>query len=215
MPEPPTVGEVERLALQRETWTTDALIHRIHRTDVSPERFNPGDGRGRFHPLVTQSAPARAIPTFYGGSSLIGALCETLFRLEPANHRGPFPVPKKRALQFAHATLRPTRSLNLLALKGDNLRALGLMRSQLLEPGPAHYDRTASWASILHAACPNADGLIWRSRQHDESECLVLFGDRVGEAELVVTERMSFEPPHGWQTLLAAATQAGFAITES
>lgn len=89
------------------------------------------------------------------------------------------------------------------------------MRSPLLEPRPAHDARTAPWASTLHAACPDIDGLIWRSRQHDESQCLVLFGDRLGEAELVVSDRMRFEPPHGWQTLLAAAAQAGFVITES
>jgi hypothetical protein len=159
VPEPPAVAEIKGLALQWESWTTEALIHRIHRTYVLPERFNPGDGHGRFHPIVTRSAPTRPIPTLYGGSSLIVALCETLFRLEPANHRGPVPVPKKRVLQFAHAAHRPTRTLTLLTLQDDNLRALGVMRAQLLEPGPAHDARTAPWASTFHAACPDAHGL--------------------------------------------------------
>lgn len=213
VPLPPAAAALRALRLEIEYWRRGRPLHHIHHVDHGASSFNPGKGKGRFHPIARPDGVS--IPTLYGGSTLVGALCETLFRLEPsAGYPGRATVPKKRALRHAYALLLVRRPLRLLRLGGDNLRQLALLRAQLLEPGPSHYARTARWGEALHAAFADIDGLVWRSRQHDESDCMLFFGDRVRNGDLGVDQQITFETPAGWKMLLEAAARAGFVVTE-
>ncbi|CAI10656.1 hypothetical protein p2A263 (plasmid) [Aromatoleum aromaticum EbN1] len=213
VPLPPDAAALRTLPLEPEFWLRGRALYHIHELEHGASSFNPGKGKGRFHPIARLGGAS--IPTLYGGSTLVGALCETLFRLEPsAGYPGRAAVPKKRVLRHAYALIVPRRPLRLLRLGGDNLRQLALLRAQLLEPGPSHYGRTARWGEALHAAFADIDGLVWRSRQHDESDCVLFFGDRVRDGELGVDRQTSFETPAGWKMLLEAAARAGFVVAE-
>jgi hypothetical protein len=49
---------------------------------------------------------------------------------------------------------------------------------------------------LTFAHHPDADGLVWTSRQCDPEICLILFGDRIAEADFNVLQsrRISAEP---------------------
>lgn len=77
------------------------------------------------------------------------------------------------------STLTPTRSLRLVELHGAGLGRLNLTHGELIETGAKQYPRTALWGQALHDADVNFDGLVWRSRQFNDSFALMLWGDRV------------------------------------
>jgi hypothetical protein len=112
------------------------------------------------------------------------------------------------------STLASTRDLRLIELKGHGLRKLGLKRSQLIDTDSDQYDTTRRWAETLFALEKTSDGLIWMSRQHDESEAIVLFGNRVARSALQVIEapRPLYPPSAGWLEVLRAADAADITI---
>jgi hypothetical protein len=95
------------------------------------------------------------------------------------------------------------------------LHRLGISRAELIASESDQYPRTVLWAQALHTCRPDADGLVWVSRQHDTSLALVLFGDRVHSEDLVVEE-----PPQplavgpGYEEVQRAADLAGIALLD-
>lgn len=102
---------------------------------------------------------------------------ETIFRTMPSD-RPPTAVPRALINRYGACLIEFRRDVLLLPLDGYNLRSLGLVRAQLLEPGPKHYPRTARWAEAIHAAFPRIEGLRWFSRQFDGARSFLFFGDR-------------------------------------
>lgn len=193
-----------------ETWDAGKPIVRVHHAAFGATEFNPGKGEGRFHPIFHRGA---AVPTIYGSDTFEGALSETVFRKVPA--RGPAKAIRQSVLMpILSCTLVPRRPLRLVQLRGFGLRKLGLTRAQLIESDADHYPATRAWASAIHAAVADADGLIWMSRQHDTSAALVLFATRVERSVLtVIAPPRSLYPPSGaWQDVIAAAEAADITI---
>ena len=195
-----------------ETWEAVRPIIRVHHFAFGATEFNPGKGGGRFHPLVDREM---RIATLYGASSIEGALSETAFRFVPV--AGPEKVIRPEALMpMVTCTLLPRRPLRLIQLRGAGLEKLGVTRAEMTESDIDQYPVTRAWATALYAATPDADGLIWMSRQHQKSEAIVLFGTRVERSELVVgaPARSLFPAGDSWHHVVAAAEAAGITILE-
>jgi 16S rRNA C1402 (ribose-2'-O) methylase RsmI len=72
---------------------------------------------------------------------------------------------------------------------------------------------TRLWAAALHRAAPEADGLVWVARAHDQARARVLFGDRVGRADLAPDDAgLPLIVGPGRALVEDAATRAGILI---
>ena len=193
-----------------DTWPADKPIIRVHDSSFGGTEFNPGQGDGRFHPLFAQGT---AIPTLYGSNTFEGALSETIFRAVPLTGPDRFIRPLW-LMPVVSCTLLPVRPLHLVQLRGAGLRKLQLSRVELIESQADQYPLTRAWAAAFYTAYPDADGLIWMSRQHDMSEAIVLFGMRVQRDELTIAAppRSLYPPGDGWHDVLVAAEAAGITV---
>ena len=106
----------------------------------------------------------------------------------------------------------PKRDLRLAALFEPDLRAWGLTRTALIDTPKSTYGQTAMWAQAIHAAHTDIDGLVWTSRQSDPAVCVVLFGDRVAEADLGVIRRFEASEPAVLLRLRGYGLRAGITI---
>jgi hypothetical protein len=86
--------------------------------------------------------------------------------------------------------IAPKRDLRVAGLFAPDLKAWGLSRGELIETPKSTYGQTALWAQAIHRARSDLDGLIWTSRQCDPDQCVILFEDRVGEADFEIHDRI-------------------------
>jgi len=182
-PEPP-----RRLgAPGRTVITAGTILHRIHDKGYEPTAFNPGLGRpSRFAPL--RDPDGTAIPTLYAATSYECAAHETVFH-EIQHDADRKTVRLDAILPLDHSIVAPARDLTLAALFEPDLNRWGLSRRHLIDTYPSAYATTARWALAIHDADTGIDGLVWTSRRCDPERALVLFGDRVGPADLVAISR--------------------------
>lgn len=61
---------------------------------------------------------------------------------------------------------------------------MGTSKADLIESGRLLYTQTRLWARAIYLQHSDIDGLVWKSRQHDDSDAFVLFGDRVKPGDL-------------------------------
>lgn len=127
------------------------------------------------------------IPTIYAGTTLDCALMETVF------HDVPFASGPKIWSKASHVVgkvyskLTVNRDLALIDLSAIALRKLGISRKDLIECDGSQYPETRAWALELHDQNPDAEGLIWTSRQADPERAIVLFEDRLTGPALVAS----------------------------
>ena len=198
LPDPPPAAALDPATT---TWRVGRRLYRVH--DASPANaFNPGYGRGRFHPV--HDGRGRPIPTLYAADAIDGALSESVFRGVGASggriHRADL-----EPLRFSRLVL--DADLRFVDLTGLALRRLGLTRGQLIEAPEWLYRSTARWAEALHEAESTAHGLLWVSRQCDTAKAVVLFGDRV-EASWLRADGPA-EPLHGGRGFRRVCEAAG------
>jgi hypothetical protein len=77
------------------------------------------------------------------------------------------------------STITPLRGLRLAELHGAGLGHLGATHGELIETGAKQYPRTALLGQAVYDHAAGVDGLIWRSRQFNDSFALMLWGDRL------------------------------------
>lgn len=153
------------------------------------------------------------MPTLYAADRIEGALSETVLHSIPA--RGSLKIVRRERLKsLGVSVLAPRRELTLLQLHGFGLRRLGVTREELIASEAEQYPRTVLWARALHACRREADGLVWVSRQHDRSLCVVLFGDRVTQADLRVVRRPRPLVTTAFEMVQTAIDAAGIAIVD-
>ncbi|TVP56829.1 MAG: RES domain-containing protein [Gemmatimonadales bacterium] len=158
---------------------------RVYHRDYRPESFNPGvrtEPLGRFH--FFDDERGRRVPVLYTAEGEDAAISETVFRDLPVGSREPAVVPESLLAFYGLVRLRARRDLALVELHGHGLRRLGLRPGSLTGTGPEGYPRTVEWARALHGALPEADGLVWMSRQFNSERAIMLFGDRAEEVDL-------------------------------
>lgn len=207
LPDPPAPSDLHPLLL---TWESGRAFVRCHDARFGATEFNPGVGRGRFHPFP--NVEGTVVPALYASDRMEGALSETIFHDIPVRGEG------KRLLRarfdsYLVSSLACERDLTLVQLHGFGLSRIGVSRAELIETEADGYARTVAWARALHAADVGSDGLLWVSRQHDESHALVLFGDRVRRPDLwVVKSPLPLGFGEGLSAVEHAAEQAGILL---
>jgi len=190
------------------SWKAHVLIHRIHPDVYGATQFNPSaSGNARFSPI--QSAPGVPIPTLYGSMAFEGAAMETVFHDVPLT-TGLKTYQKSKLDGHSYSILDPQTDLTLLDLRGLGLRKLGLQQKDLIETEKDTYPQTRSWAEACHAAFPAAQGMVWVSRQHNTTQAVVLFEDRISLGTLVVNQapQSITMPPSGHYTSLLELAQS-------
>ena len=184
VPAPPTEGLNPKI----KVWKAKRRLFRVHARKYLPDSFNLGRGSGRFHPIIDKNG--NQIPTLYASDQINGALAETVFRDLFAGDNVYYRQLEGQRL----SRLEQSKALSLVDLTGFGLKKLRLTRANLLEPDEDYYKETAAWAEALHTAAPNAQGMIWVSRQFDKASSILLFGDRIKPhtlKDLKVTEKLN------------------------
>jgi hypothetical protein len=163
--------------------------------------FNTTSASRRFRPI--QDPSAVIVPTIYGADLNSGALSETVFHDVPV--RGPGRrIFRKALVPMVLSTITPNRDLQLVELHGSGLGRLGTSHGELIEAGASQYPRTALWGQALYNHAARFDGLIWRSRQFNDSLALTLWGDRV--------DRFTDLAPHEHDYPMPLFAGAGFEL---
>jgi hypothetical protein len=156
------------------SWPAGHPIIRCHRIDRDATEFNMSNASGRFRPVINHGV---IVPTLYGADLVQGALSETVFHDVPV--RGPGRrVQRKSLITLMRSTFIAKRDLRLVQLHGAGLTRLGVTHGELIESSSIQYRDTAVWAQALHDHA-DYDGLVWRSRQFNDSYAVMLWGDRV------------------------------------
>ena len=147
-------------------------------------QFNPCRvGPTRFAPI--RDGAGRCIPSLYAGSTVDSAIHETVFHDVPPSAKRKT-VPKSAIDRCSHSTLLVRRPLQLASLRAPDLMRLGVDRETLIGSLPTQYGRTALWAKAIHDRSDDVDGMIWTSNLCDPDAALLLFGDRIVPADLLV-----------------------------
>ena len=196
-------------------WPAGAEIIRCYDSEYGSTEFNPGPSSARFRPIYDGGV---IVPTIYGSNLEDGALSETVF------HSVPVRVAPGRKKQMEERTLTPKlmtsivceHELKLIKLTGTGLGGIGVTHAELIESSSKQYAATAEWAQALYDAVPNAHGMVWRSRQNNDAEAVVIWGTRVERKHL---HNHSSNPPlalahgAGLDRVRDIATQLKIALT--
>lgn len=176
---PSTITPVppDTLHVTMATLAAGDVLHRVHLDQYAADQFNPGVlGNARFSPI--RDAQENPIPTLYAGTTMPVAMMETVFHDVPYTP-GFKSFDKGKLTGQQHSTIEVTQDLHLVDLRSVPLRKLGVSRKQLIETEKNQYPATRAWAEAVHSQCPDAQGLLWISRQDDSALACVIFGDRV------------------------------------
>lgn len=203
VPAPPS-----KLSPRLTVWAAGVPFVRVHRLAFKPAQFNPGGAgvQGRFHFFTDPSGVV--VPILYGADSADGAIAETVFR----DIRSGGVMLVGRLAGLAIAQLTPRRDLQLIELHGYGLKRLGLHPNELTSTDPTEYAQTLAWAKSFHGAVPDADGLVWMSHQFNTSRALMLFGDRVDEADLSAGSPLPLMFGTGLEAVERSANEAGITV---
>lgn len=176
-------------SINTQTITKGTVLHRTHSSSFRAAQFNLCMGQPtRFAPF-NDSAGA-CVPTLYAATSREAAAFESIFHdIEPA---AAFKTVRLDVVESRCVSrIAPKRDLVLAGLFAPDLKAWGLSRTELIETPKSTYAETVLWAQAIHLASPDIDGLLWTSRQCDPEQCVILFADRVGEAEFEVHDSIA------------------------
>jgi hypothetical protein len=200
LPRPPLAVEIEVLESRSE-------LVRVHHQRFRPAEFNAtAVPRARFRPFGDP-----VVPTMFAARDDDTALAESVFHDVPV--RGLRQLPQAALDGRVLSRLACARDLRLLALHGYGLQRLGVTHGELIECGPAEYPWTARWGEALHAAAPDADGLVWMARRFTGRSSIMLFGDRVGQDDLEAqAQPLELWRGPGLELALEAAQQAGIGL---
>ena len=144
---------------------------------------------------------------------MAAAIHETIFHDIPPN------VPRKTVPQFlvegrTLSVLVARRSLRLASLRAPDLMKWGVRQASLIGSLPSQYRHTATWARAIHEQFAHVDGLIWTSNRCDPDDALLLFGDRVAGADLVVASARDGADRSFLNDVRQAGDRSGIRITQ-
>ena len=169
-------------------WGGGQRLFRVHPSHYQAIEFNAtSKGDARFSPLI--SFDEQVIPTLYAGSTLDCALMETIFHDVPYVSGPKLHSKANHVVGKSASVLQVTRDLQLVDLTSIALRKLGVPPENLTRTDAALYSETRAWTLAIHQGRPEAEGLLWTSRQDDRAFALVLFGDRVEPESLQSTDK--------------------------
>lgn len=203
VPAPPA-----RMDIKTVTWGTEQVMHRIHEDRYEADAFNPGKGWARVSPI--KDGDGEQIPTLYAGTTFECAVMETFFHNVPFEP-GLKPVPKKDAVNRVHSQLTCKTPLKLADLTSIGLRKIGVKKLFLIETDGDQYINTQKWAEAIHVQHTDVQGLFWTSRQNDQEQAIMLFGDRLkpGTLQVVAESKNLINDEATWNKVLDLADDIG------
>ena len=152
------------------------LLHRVLSATRTATDFNPGFGaRTRFGFFGNPGKPI--VPIMYAADTEDAAIAETLLHDIPAE--GGL-LPYDQYADKVLVRLEVTQRLRVGVLHGTGLRRLKVRAGELTSSPASSYDTTVRWAEAAHNA--GLDGLVWMSRQCNDTKAYVFFGDRCAQA---------------------------------
>ena len=110
------------------------------------------------------------------------AIHETIFHDITANAKKKIISGQDIHVQI-HVKIRVKRTLNLVGLRNPPLNNWGIKQTELIGSDAELYHKTARWAAAIYNNFPEAEGLIWTSRQCDPDDAILFFGGRVEAAD--------------------------------
>jgi len=140
---------------------------------------------------------------------------ETIFHDVPFK-AGFKPFSKLKMEGKVHSALLSTADLRLIDLSTVALHKLGVKRIQLIDTTKAHYPATRRWAQALYTQFPDAQGLRWTSRQDDQADAIMLFGNRVSPSDLGwegLSESLILDE-HAHPSVMALSTRIGVTLVD-
>jgi hypothetical protein len=156
-------------------WPEGKPIVRCHDATMGATEFDTTAVSRRFRPVDGVDG---IDATIYGADLRQGALSETVFHDVPVRGTARR-IQRKAFIHTVLSTIVPARELRLVQLHGAGLRRLQVTNAKLIETGARQYPRTARWGQALHDHGDAFDGLVWRSRQFNDSLAIMLWDDRV------------------------------------
>ena len=149
------------------------LLYRVLSATRTATDFNPGFGS----PTRFGFFGRPKVPILYAADTEDAAIAETLL------HDIPAPgglLPYDQYATKVLVRLKVTRSVRLGVLHGTGLRRLKVTAAELTASAASSYDSTVRWAAAAHRT--GLDGLVWMSRQCNDTKAYVFFGDRCTDA---------------------------------
>ena len=172
-----------KLNVTMRLWGGGKNVFRVHPAAYKALEFNStSKGDARFSPLY--SADGKVIPTLYAGSTLDCALMETVFHDVPFVNGPKLHSKAKHVVGKVVSTLQVKQDLSLIDLTSIPLRKLGVRPEDITRTDASRYAETRARALVMREENPEAQGLLWTSRQDDTALAVVLFGDRVNAGSL-------------------------------
>ncbi len=166
------------------TVPTNTSLFRIHASRFAATQFNPNPVTNPFRAGRFDSA-AGDYSYLYAAQNIAGAAAEALLRDVPEAEVGqPRLLPTAYVKGKRLSEIRVRREVRLVDLTGPGAHSFS-QDSWLTKCDGVYYPYTQHWAKKIREWCPDAAGLLWRSRIDDNELVLVIFGDRVTGDTLV------------------------------
>jgi hypothetical protein len=148
------------------------LLYRVLSATRTATDFNPGFGS----PTRFGFFGKPTVPIMYAADTEDAAIAETLLHDIPAEG-GLLPYDQYASKVLVRLEL--ARSLRLGVLHGTGLRRLKVTAAELTSSPASSYRSTVRWAEAAHDV--GLDGLVWMSRQCNDTKAYVFFGDRCAD----------------------------------
>jgi hypothetical protein len=171
-------------------WYDRGSYFRIIPRGADPLWFNPNTSTdpadalhgGRFHPF--ESASGQRVPTFYAAASLKAAISESplLHDLPLAPSGYPFVLSMAKVAQYQYSQLRAISDLQLVDLTRLGSDRVKISNELISWCRREDYPLSRAAARLLHTRYTTAQGIRWTSRRYPPADCVVLFGDRIGDS---------------------------------
>ena len=184
-----TIKEPPRALTKAEykTLSKGAILHRVHRRDYGFAEFNKGKGDAtRFAPFYDSSG--KLVPSLYATSTLQAAIHETIFHdIRADTEKTNKTIPEEKVHDKMHSELRTMRAIKLVELRNPLLNNWGIEQVELIGSPSELYHKTVLWVAAIYNNFPEAEGLIWTSRQCDPNDAILFFGGRVKATDFELT----------------------------
>lgn len=209
----------DAISIFKETLPAGRVLYRCHAMSWPGNSFNPGrelssnDYGARFSPF--KDMRGQLVPSLYAANSMAGALAETLFHdLIGGERRGFLSI--RPWIKWGMSQLVLRRELTLVTLKTADLYRMGLSKQLFLLSDRPIYPQTQRWARAIHHQNPAIDGMVWKSRQHDDSSAFLFYGDRVLPTDLVLHReaRGIFSAPDVVNEIMQMADRLGVVLSD-
>jgi hypothetical protein len=148
-------------------------LYRVLSATRTATDFNPGLGS----PTRFGFFGDPVVPIMYAAETEDAAIAETLLHDIPAEG-GLLPYDQYASKVLVR--LEMTQRLRVAVLHGTGLRRLKVTAAELTSSPASSYAGTVRWAEAAHDI--GLDGLVWMSRQCNDTKAYVFFGDRCAHA---------------------------------